>query len=308
MRIPLLAALLLASCAPAPPPAPRAAPWRPTPVSNAVEPSDVIAASAATEWREVSPENLLIMDLRDGSRIAIELAPVFAPVHIANIRALARAGWWDGASVYRIQENYVVQWGVNESDKPLPPAVVKAPPAEYDRPLAGLNVRPLGYPDPYAPVVGHSGGWPIGYDPASGRAWLAHCYAMVGVGRDLAPDTGTGGELYAVIGHAPRHLDLNIATVGRVIEGLEALTARRRGTEALGFIKDPAQHVPIARVRLSADLPPGQRPRYEVMRTDSPAFSAFVTGRANRGGTFFNRPAGGVDLCNALVPVRKKVS
>jgi peptidylprolyl isomerase len=308
MRTPLLAALLLASCAPAPAPAPPAAPWRPTPVSNAVEPSEVIAASAATEWREVHPENLLIMDLRDGSRIAIELAPVFAPVHVANIRALARAGWWDGASVYRIQENYVVQWGVNESDKPLPPAVVKAPPAEYDRPLEGLNVRPLGYPDPYAPVVGHSGGWPIGYDPSSGRAWLTHCYAMVGVGRDLAPDTGTGGELYAVIGHAPRHLDLNIATVGRVIEGLEALTARRRGTEALGFIKDPAQHVPIARARLAADLPPGQRPRYEVMRTDSAAFSAFVTGRANRGGTFFNRPAGGVDLCNALVPVRRKPS
>jgi peptidylprolyl isomerase len=308
MRAFPLAALLLGSCAPAPAPAPQAAPWRPTPVGNAVEPSEVIAASQATEWREVAPENLLIMDLKDRSRIAIELAPVFAPVHVANIRALARAGWWDGASVYRVQENYVVQWGVNESDKPLPPEIVKAPPAEYDRPLAGLNVRPLGYPDPYAPMVGHSGGWPIGYDPASGRAWLTHCYAMVGVGRDLAPDTGTGGELYAVIGHAPRHLDLNIATVGRVIEGFDALTARRRGTEALGFIKDPAQHVPIARVRLAADMPPGERPRYEVMRTDSPAFSAYVTGRANRGGSFFDRPAGGVDLCNALVPVRKKAS
>ena len=97
---------------------------------------------------------------------------------------------------------------------------MKAPPAEYDRPLAGLSVRPLGFPDPYAPMVGHAGGWPVGYDPESGRAWLAHCYAMVGVGRDLAPDTGTGGELYAVIGHAPRHLDLNIALIGRVVEGI----------------------------------------------------------------------------------------
>jgi peptidylprolyl isomerase len=308
MRTPVLAALLLASCAPAPAPAPAPVAWRPTPVSNAVEPSEIIAASTPAEWREVSPDNLLVMDLKDGSRIAIELAPVFAPVHVANIRALARAGWWNGASVYRVQENYVVQWGVNESDKPLPPGVVKAPPAEYDRPLAGLNVRPLGFPDPYAPMVGHAGGWPIGYDSESGRAWLTHCYAMVGVGRDLAPDTGTGGELYAVIGHAPRHLDLNIATVGRVIDGFEALTARRRGTEALGFIKDPAQHVPIARVRLAADMPPAERPRYEVMRTDSPAFAAYVTGRANRGGSFFNRPAGGVDLCNALVPVRKKAS
>ncbi len=300
----LLTILMLAAAAPT---TPSTAPqWRPAPVTNAVEPSEVIAKSSADDWREVAPENLLIMELGDNSRVAIELAPQFAPIHVANIRALARAGWWNGASVYRVQDNYVVQWGVNESPKPLPEKVVKAPPAEYDRALAGLDPRPLGYPDSYAPMAGYAGGWPIGYDPERGRAWLTHCYASVGVGRDLAPDTGTGGELYAVIGHAPRHLDLNIAVVGRVIDGFETLTARRRGTEALGFIKDPAQHVPIARIRLAADIPAGERPRYEVMRTESPAFGAYVTGRANRGGSFFNRPAGGVDLCNALVPVRRK--
>ena len=308
MRHPfLIAALAAASSCTAPPAAitPQVA-WRPAPVEDATEPSDVIKNSAAADWREIDPQNLLIMELRDGGRLAIELAPDFAPVHVANIRALARGNWWQGASAYRVQENYVVQWGLNESDKPLPAGVVKAPPAEYHRPLAGLDVRPLGYPDSYAPVVGHAGGWPVGYDPESGRAWLTHCYAMVGVGRDLAPDTGTGGELYAIIGHAPRHLDRNIATVGRVIEGLETLSARPRGTEALGFIKDPAQHIQIARIRLAADIPAAQRPRYEVMRTNTPTFTAFVTGRANRGGTFFDVPAGGVDICNALVPTRKK--
>ena len=280
--------------------------WRPAPVQDATEPSEVIKNAAAADWRDVDPDNLLIMELRDGGRVAIELAPDFAPVHVANIRALARGGWWTGASIYRVQDNYVVQWGLNESDKPLPAGVVKAPPAEYHRPLTGLDIRPLGYPDSYAPMVGHAGGWPVGYDPESGRAWLTHCYGMVGVGRDLAPDTGTGGELYAIIGHAPRHLDRNIAVVGRVLEGMESMTARPRGTEALGFIKDPAQHVPIARIRLAADIPAAERPAYQVMRTDTPAFSAYVTGRANRGGTFFNVPAGGVDLCNAPVPTRRK--
>jgi peptidylprolyl isomerase len=128
---------------------------------------------------------------------------------------------------------------------------------------------------------------------------------MVGVGRDLAPDTGTGGELYAIIGHAPRHLDLNIAVVGRVVEGMPLLSARPRGTEALGFYKDPAQNIPIVRARLASQLPEAERPRFQVLRTDSAAFSAYVTGRANRGGEFFQRPAGGVDLCNALVPVRR---
>ena len=280
--------------------------WRPTPIQGATEPSDIIKNAAAADWRDVDPENLMIMDLRDGSRVAIELAPDFAPVHVANIRALARGGWWTGASIYRIQENYVVQWGLNESEKPHPAGVAKLPPAEYHRPLTGLALRPLGFPDSYAPMVGHAGGWPVGYDPDSGRAWLAHCYGMVGAGRDLSPDTGTGGELYATIGHAPRHLDLNIALVGRVLEGMEKMTAHPRGTEALGFIKDPKQHVPIARVRLAADIPAAERPAYQVMRTDTPAFSAYISGRANRGGSFFNVPAGGVDLCNALVPTRRR--
>ena len=48
------------------------------------------------------------------------------------------------------------------------------------------------------------------------RAWLAHCYGMVGVGRDLDADSGSGAEMYVVIGHAPRHLDRNVALVGRV--------------------------------------------------------------------------------------------
>jgi peptidylprolyl isomerase len=307
----MLGLALLGACAEAPAQqraASSSVQWRPAPVANATEPADVIKASAVSDWRDIAPDNLLVMDLAEGGRVLIELAPYFAPVHVANLRALARGGWWQGASIYRVQDNYVAQWGLNESDKPLPAGVVKLPPAEYHRPVAGLRVRPLGYPDSYAPMTGHAEGWPVGYDPQDGRAWLAHCYGAVGVGRDLAPDTGTGGELYAVIGHAPRHLDRNIAVVGRVIEGMDLLTARKRGGEALGFIKDPKEHVPIARIRLAADIPAGERPAMQVMRSDTPSFSAYVLGRANRGGSFFKVPAGGVDLCNVNVPVRRRPS
>jgi peptidylprolyl isomerase len=305
MRPIILAAAvaLLSACAATP--APPTAAWRPSPVFGAVEPSKTIQSAPAEAWRPVDPDNLLVMELKEGGRVVIELAPDFAPVHVANVKALARGGWWTGAAIYRVQDNYVAQWGNNDAKTELPPGVVKAPPAEYDRPLTGLTVRPLGYPDSYAPMVGHAGGWPVGYDPQTGRAWLTHCYGFVGVGRDLAPDTGTGGELYAVIGHAPRPLDLNIALIGRVLEGMSLLSARPRGTGALGFYEDPKQNIPIARVRLASDMPPAESPRYEVMRTESPAFSAYVLGRANRGGDFFKRPAGGVDLCNAPVPFRK---
>jgi peptidylprolyl isomerase len=301
MKIALQAAAIAAFLATA-----ASAQWRPSPVKGVTEPSEVLKAAKPADWRDIAADNLLVMEMGDGGRVLIELAPDFAPVHVANIRALARGGWWQGASIYRVQDNYVVQWGLNESDKPLPKGVVKQPPAEYSRPIAGLRPRPLGHPDSYAPLAGHANGWPIGLDPRSGQAWLAHCYGMVGVGRDLSPDTGTGGELYAVIGHAPRHLDRNIATIGRVVEGMEHLTARRRGTEALGFIKDAKEHVPIARIRLAADLPAAQRPAMQVLRSDTPAFSAYVLGRANRGGTFFDVPTGGVDLCNVNVPVRRR--
>ena len=299
-RLALLAVCLAASAAAQP------GQWRPAPVSGAPEPSEVVAASAASDWREIAAENLLVMELGDGGRVLIELAPDFAPVHVANVRRFARAGWWDGASVYRVQDNYVAQWGNGDAEVALPEGVERRPPAEYERPLAGLSVRPLGFPDSYAPLAGHADGWPVGWDPDRGMAWLAHCYATVGVGRDMAPDTGTGGELYAVIGHGPRHLDRNIATIGRVIDGIGHLSARPRGTGPLGFYRTDAGEtpVPIARIRLAADMPEGERPRWQAMRTDTEAFARYVAGRANRGGAFFQVPAGGVDLCNVNVPVR----
>jgi peptidylprolyl isomerase len=294
---------LLASAAPAQP-----GRWTPRPIPDATEPSEVVAHAPADAWRPIDPENLLVMDLQEGGRVIIELAPAFAPIHVANMRHLARGGWWDAATIYRVQDNYVAQWGNNEAAVPLPEGVVQRPPAEYERPAAGLALRPLGFPDSYAPMVGFVDGWPVAWDPSRHSAWLTHCYATVGVGRDLAPDTGTGGELYAVIGHSPRPLDRNIANVGRVIEGIALLSARPRGTGPLGFYQ--ADHgenpIRIARVRLAADMPEAERPRFEVMRTDTPTFAQYLRGRANRGGTFFRVPAGGVDVCNVNVPVRRR--
>lgn len=276
------------------------------PPSKPKTPSEIVAEAPASAWRDIAADDLLVMDLRNGAQVVIQLSPQFAPVHVANIRALAKGGWWSGSAIYRVQDNYVVQWGNNESTKPLPQGVIAKPPAEYHRALKGLAVRPLGFADDYAPGAGFAAGWPIGYDAKAGTANLTHCYGYVGVGRDLSPDTGTGGELYAVIGHAPRHLDRNIAVVGRVIEGIDRLSALPRGTEALGFYKDASMHVPISTVRLGSEIPAGSRPAFQYMDTPSASFGAYVKARANRKDDFFIRPAGGVDLCNAAVPVRKK--
>jgi len=278
---------------------PAAKPAKPT------TPSEVVAAAPPSAWRTISPDDLLVIDLKNGGRVVVQLAPAFAPLHVANIRALARGQWWDGAAVYRVQDNYVAQWGNNESDRPLPQGVVAKPPAEYTRPLKGLNVRPLGYADPYAPAAGYALGWPVAYSPKAGWANLAHCYGSVGVGRDLSPDTGTGGELYAAIGHGPRHLDRNIAVVGRVIDGIDRLSSLPRGTGDLGFYKARTEDAPIVRARLASQISAGERPSYQYLDTRSASFADYLRLRANRKDTFYIRPAGGVDLCNAPVPVRK---
>ena len=298
--MPLMLVLFALTAQAATPPAkPAAKPAKPT------TPSEVVAAAPANAWRTIDADDLLVIELKNGGRVVVQLAPAFAPVHVANVRALARGQWWDGAAVYRVQDNYVAQWGNNESERPLPAGVVAKPPAEYTRPLKGLNVRPLGYADPYAPAAGYGLGWSVAYSPKAGWANLAHCYGSVGVGRGLSPDTGTGGELYAAIGHGPRHLDRNIAVVGRVIDGIDRLSSLPRGTGDLGFYKERSEDTPIVRARLASQISAGERPSYQYLDTRSASFTDYLRLRANRKDSFYIRPAGGVDLCNAPVPVRK---
>ena len=70
-----LAASILASCAqrpgsPEPEPSARYTFWRPAPVEGATEPSEVVTSSSAADWRSVEPDNMLVMDLQDGGRVA----------------------------------------------------------------------------------------------------------------------------------------------------------------------------------------------------------------------------------------------
>jgi peptidylprolyl isomerase len=269
-------------------------------------PADVVAAAPASAWRSIPAEDLLLVDLKGRGRVVVQLAPEFAPVHVANVRAFARSDYWSGAAVYRVQDNYVAQWGNGDVEKPIPAGVVKLPPHEYWRSSKGLAIRPFGYRDSYAPAAGYAHGWPVALDPKAGRVNLTHCYGHVGVARDLAPDTGSGSELYAIIGHAPRQLDRNIAVLGRVVEGIEHLSSLKRGTEALGFYKERSEDAPIERVTLASSLPAGEQPRFEYLDPVSAPFATYLRLRANRADAFYKVPAGGVDLCNAPVPVRRK--
>jgi peptidylprolyl isomerase len=274
-------------------------------------PKELLAKSQANEWRAPDPQSLLVMQLPQG-QVLIELAPDFTPLHVANIRTLAREHYYDGLAIVRVQDNFVTQWGDPESDdngdknklKSLGSAKASLPP-EYTRgldPKLPFTALPDG--EIYAPEVGFSEGFPVGRDKTSGEEWLTHCYGMVGVGRDIDPQTGSGSELYAVIGQAPRALDRNLAVVGRVLKGMEYLSGLPRGTGPLGFYEKPEQRVSIRSVRLASDLPPEQRPQVEVLRTDSATFAALVDAKRHRKDDFYRRPVGKIDLCSVNLPVR----
>lgn len=405
---------------------------------GAPSPNEIVNMAIPEEWIEIPAEDLLVMTLApdaDGRprEVVIQLMPApFSQGWVENIRTLARAQWYDGISVNRVQDNYVVQWGDPGYDnpesgeieqKPLPEglrvmgedeylvdenalgdadmmldtpedvrremgsfafmwaadsalgavlsrsdlseAEKEAAIQEYLKMTEGVSVAgphndggksahdiamisinatatptaPEGWHqrDSYAEWVEFWRGWPIGNyqvgpwrdendneidapmmqskeirergyyrDVSESFFWPIHCYGMVGVGRNYSPDTGSGAELYTVIGHAPRHLDRNIALVGRIISGMEHLSSLPRGSGALGFYteEEADKRTPILSVRVAADLPEEERPLYEYLSTDGETFARYAESRANRRDPFFIVPAGGADICNIPVPVR----
>ncbi|MGN7724591.1 peptidylprolyl isomerase [Luteimonas sp. 22616] len=268
---------------------------------------ELLDASQPADWRTLDPASTLYLELASG-RVVIELAPDFAPEHVGNIRTLAHEGYWNGMSINRSQDNFVVQWGdpaeEGQPRKPLGSAKAKLP-AEFERKADGLSFHPLPDKDGWAPQVGFAAGFPAARDPQAGEAWLTHCYGAVGAGRDMAADSSDGTELYVVDGQSPRQLDRNITLVGRVVEGMELLSVLPRGTGPLGFYEQAAQRVPIKSIRLAADVPEAERTQLQVLRTDTPLFDAVVESRRNRRDDWYKRPAGHIDLCNITIPTRE---
>ena len=333
----------------------------------ALAPSEIVAAAPKADWVAIPEEDLLVMTLAPDAegkprQVVIQLMPApFSQGWVHNIRLFARAKWYDGISVNRVQDNYVVQWGDPNYDnpeatgkpKPLPEGLRVMGEAEYTASTIDVTLAFNGEAisdenrasyadvdwthntdagfhntspdvrstqtratfagwhqrDSYAEWVEVLMGWPLASEGQSAEApwWPTHCYGMVGVGRNYSPDTGSGAELYTVIGHAPRHLDRNIALVGRVIEGMEHLSSLPRGSGTLGFYtaEEAAKRTPILTVRVASDLAPAEQPRFEYLSTESSTFARYAEAIANRRDPFFIIPAGGADICNIRVPVRR---
>jgi len=290
---------------------------------------EIVKSAPASDWVSISPDDLLVMSLAPDAQgkprqiILQLLPPPFSQGWIGNMRKLAAAHWWDGGAVYRVQDNWVAQFGDPDEDtpqaKPLPEGLAVVPESEYTAPLpqsrkadlatamvsmvAGDRTHlPESAPDSYADSGLFNNGWPMATDLE--RIWPTHCYATIGVGRNDSPDTGTGAELYAVIGTPPRQLDRNIAVVGRVIEGIEHLSSLPRAP-GNGMYNDKAKNTPIQTIRLASQLPQADQPRFQYLSTQSQSFRDYVQARVNRRDSFYIYAAGSADICNIPVPIRR---
>jgi len=267
--------------------------------------SSVLEASSASDWRPLTQEFALYMALDSGT-VVIELAPEFAPEHVANIRTLVHEKYFDGLSIIRSQDNYVAQWGDPNSDSESARDYGSASlqlAAEFYRDRDGIEFIAIQSDDAYADEVGFVDGFPVGRD--SKRAWLVHCYGMLGVGRGNEEDSGNGASLYVVTGHAPRHLDRNVTLAGRVVHGIEHLSSLPRGTGPLGFYEDEGQNVPISRIRLGSDLDEDKQLQLELLKTNTETFAQLVDARRYRREEWFADSTGRIGLCNVPLPVRE---
>jgi cyclophilin family peptidyl-prolyl cis-trans isomerase len=268
--------------------------------------AQLLESSQAADWRRPDPDSTLYLELPAG-RVVIELAPRFAPEHVANIKALVREKFFDGLPIGRVQDNYVTQWGDLDEVRKTATATRKLPDETVLAWNKSLPIVKLPDTDGYAPETGWLDGFPAGIErKPSGQVWMTHCYGIVGVARGDWPDNGSGAELYVIIGQAPRHLDRNIVLVGRALRGMELLSSLPRGSGTLGFYTDEEKQkrTLITRARLASEVPEAERAALEVLRTDTPLFTKYVEARRNRREPWFLQPAGHIDVCNVSIPVR----
>jgi peptidylprolyl isomerase len=70
----------------------------------------LLAGGPALAQAPADLENELYLDLKQG-RVVIQLLPEYAPKHVAQIKALARQGFYDGTPFHRVIEGFMAQGG-----------------------------------------------------------------------------------------------------------------------------------------------------------------------------------------------------
>jgi peptidylprolyl isomerase len=262
--------------------------------------AEILGETTAEDWRTIPAEDTLVVELESG-KVTIALVPSLAPMHVAQVRKLARQKFYDGLSFYRVIDGFVAQGGDPFGERKIGNAK-KSLKAEFDRSGDDVGFKALADVDGFAPAIGFVGSLPAGHDAATGASWLLHCPGAFALGREDGRDTAST-EFYVALG-AQRYLDRNMSVIGRVIDGMRHLQALRRVEPPESKEDDVGEK--IVTIRVAADIPEAERETWEILDSARPAFEAYAEARRNRPEAFFHFRAGHLDICQMPVPVRRK--
>ena len=262
--------------------------------------AEILAASAPSDWRALDPENLLYIELERG-RVVVALSSELAQGHVAQVKTLAREGFYDGLSFYRVIDGFVAQGGDLFANRDVGTAAQSLK-AEFEDPLTdAIAFTPLPDADGYAARIGFAGLLPAGVDEEGASVWHLHCAGAFAFGRNEERDSA-GSEFYIAL-QPQRYLDRNLTVFGRVVQGMEHVQALRRVAPAQTPEDDLGET--ILSMRVAADLPQGGRTPLEMLDPSTDAFAAYAEARRNRPEGFFYHRPDHIDVCQLPMPVRE---
>ena len=262
-------------------------------------PAEIIAASAPTDWRVLDPENTLYIELERG-RVIVALSSQLAPAHVEQVKALAREGFYDGLSFYRVIDGFVAQGGDPFNVREIKTAA-QTMQAEFDQPLTDeIAFDPIKDMDGYAAEVGFIDSIPAGIDAEKKSVWHLHCAGAFAFGRGNETDSAST-EFYVTL-QPQRYLDRNLSVFGRVVLGMEHLQALRRVAPPETEEDDLGET--ILSFRIAADLPPEEQTPLEILDSATETFAQYYESRRNRPEAFFYFRHDYMDICQYAVPVR----
>ncbi|MEH0197974.1 peptidylprolyl isomerase [Caulobacter sp. CCNWLY153] len=262
---------------------------------SATAASAQVAAQSA-EWRTPDPENVLVVETNKG-RIVAELVPEAAPGHVERVRELARAGFYDGLTFFRVIDTFMAQTGdpkndgTGGSDKPDLTAEFS-----FRRPGSGGSFAPVGKVGSLetgfvGPLAVTSQSSMLAAMTADGKvqAWANFCPGVLGMARAGDPNSANS-QFFFMRQHYPS-LEKAYTGFGRVLSGLEVVRAIKTGEP----VADPQDK--MLSVKVLADIPADKRPTVQVMDTRSAAFAEVVKKKQAELGAGYN-------ICDVEVPAK----
>ncbi len=263
--------------------------------------------SKDSTWRKLELSNTVLLTLPHG-KVVIELAPQFAPKHVAQFSGLTQKGFYDGTKFYRVIDGFVAQAGPkdgSEKDKSVPLLSMESQWAT-DK---DWSFTPVQKQDLFAQQTGFKDSFALAYqageNSTQGKAWLTHCPGTLAMARGNEADSASS-HFYFVIGQAPRYLDDIMTIFGRVVYGMHHVQAIQRTEVIEGeYAIDHRDFTQIVSMQLMSDVPKEQQIYIEVENTESAAFAERLVKRRTRDAAFFyKKPPPVLDVCQ--VPIRSR--